>query len=61
VLADREGEIAGLQRDIESALGGRNLPTHQREALQTALDALGESADGVGKIRKVIASRVKRS
>src|SRR6185503_18464117 len=46
VLADREGEIAGLQRDIESALGGRNLPTHQREALQTALDALGESADG---------------
>ena len=61
VLADREGEIAGLQRDIESALGGRNLPTHQREALQTALDALGESADGVGKIRKVIASRVKPS
>jgi type II secretory pathway pseudopilin PulG len=37
VLADRETEIAGLQRDIASALDGRNLPTHQREALQKAL------------------------
>jgi hypothetical protein len=36
VLADREAEIAGLQRDIASALGGRNLPSHQREALPAA-------------------------
>jgi len=59
VLADRETEIAGLQRDIRSALDGRNLPSHQREALQQALDALDQSADGVAKIRKIIATRVK--
>ena len=59
VLADREAEIAGLQRDIASALAGKGLPSHQREAFQKALDALDQSADGVGKIRAVIASRVK--
>ena len=54
-----DAEIAGLQRDIASALAGNGLPSHQREAFQRAADALAESADGVGKIRAVIASRVK--
>jgi type II secretory pathway pseudopilin PulG len=57
ILATREVKIAELQKAVQDALDGR-LPSHQREALQEAADALEQAADGVRKIRAVIASRV---
>jgi prepilin-type N-terminal cleavage/methylation domain-containing protein len=62
VLADRQAEIADLQRAIQDMLDERrHLPSHQLELLQQAHDALDQSADGVGKIRDAIASHVPRT
>jgi prepilin-type N-terminal cleavage/methylation domain-containing protein len=53
-LLEREAEIVDLQHDIASRLAGRKLPTHQREALLSAHDALAQSLDGVQKVRAAL-------
>jgi len=62
VLAERQAEIADLQRAIQDKMDDRrHLPHHQLELLQQAHDALDQSADGVSKIRAAIASHVSRT
>ena len=60
-LAAREAEIADLQREIMDHIQRRHLPKHDLEILQTASDALDDSADGVGKIRAAIAPHIPRT